>query len=89
MPDYCVSKAALDSGEHLVHRLDKSCPLIPDEDRRHDFASLAGDDDAMSTAARQFEHVDGCPECMPDRNDHVTRQAVDASIAALITISNM
>ncbi len=89
MPDYCVSKVALDSGEHIVHRLDVNCPLIPSEDHRRDFAMLTDDDEAMSRAARQFDHVDGCPECMTHRNDHATTQAVDASIAALITVTNM
>lgn len=89
MPNYCVSTTALDSGEHIVHRFDVVCSLIPSEEHRISLGSLSDDDEAISTAARSFASVDGCPECMTDRNDHATRQAIDASIAALITVSNM
>lgn len=89
MPSYCVTKGVVDTGEHIVHRLDVDCALLPSEDQRHDLGPIADDDEAISVSAQTFGHVDGCPECMTDRNDHVTRQAIDASIAALITVSNM
>lgn len=89
MPNYCANDDALESGEHIVHRLDTECPFVPSGENRYDLGMLSDDEEAMSKAAGKYDRVDGCPECMEGHNNHATKQEIDASIAALITAINM
>ncbi len=89
MPNYCVITEALPTGERIVHRLDKGCSLVPPEKHCLDLGKLADDDEAISEALRRFESIDGCPDCMPGHNDHLSTDAINAAIAAVITVGNM
>ena len=89
MPRYCVSMSALESGEHVVHRNDRDCSLVSPKTDRLELGSLSDDDEAIREAGRHFDEVDGCPECMPENNDSSNADAINAAVAALITVSNM
>ena len=89
MPHYCVSTVALATGEHIVHRLGDTCSLLPDAEHRCDLGPLSDDNTALREAARKFGSIDGCPECIADLNDHATEDAINAAVAAVITVSNM
>ena len=89
MTRYCVSTLALSSGENVVHRIDDGCSLAPKAGGRVDLGSFSSDEAAMREATRHFDKIDGCPECMPECNDDATADAINAAVAAVITVTNM
>ena len=89
MPKYCVNTSALSTGEHIVHRLDRNCSLNPLGEHRLELGLLSNDEGAIREAGQHFRSVDGCPECIPEHNNHSTTDAINAAVAALITVSNM
>ena len=89
MPKYCVNTAALPTGEHIVHRLEAPCSVLPDTGDRIDLGTLADDLAAVREATRRFKKADGCPECMVELEQLETANATDAAVAAVITVTNM
>jgi hypothetical protein len=80
---------ALESGEHVVHRSDRDCSLVPPEKDRLELGTVSDDDEAIREAGLKFNKVDGCPKCMPENNESSDANAINAAVAALITVSNM
>ncbi len=89
MRDYCASLIALENGTTIVHRADSGCSLIPPEKECLRLGQLSDDNEAVTIAGSKFSKVDGCPQCMPDANHSADEVAIDAAIAAVITVSNM
>lgn len=89
MPQFCVNKSAQPSGEHDVHNLNSGCSLLPNFENRIVLGSHSGYEGAMREARKHFSSIDGCPECATECNERLTSEAVNAAIAAAITVSNM
>lgn len=89
MREYCVSMMTIESGEHVIHRNDSDCSLVPPEKDRIELGLLSGDDEAIRQAGLYFDNIDGCPECMLENNTSSDANAINAAGAALITVSNM
>ena len=89
MPRYCVNKNAQLTGEHDVHNQDSGCSLLPDVNNRIALGSHAGCEGAMREARKHYSSVDGCPDCATNCSEHLTSEAINAAIAALIVVSNM
>lgn len=89
MPRYCLGMVALSTGERIVHRIGDGCSLIPKADSRLDLGPQPDDESAMREAARHFETIDGCPDCMAECNERATKDAINAAVAAIITVGNM
>ncbi len=89
MPRYFVSLITLEGGEHIIHQDGLDCPLAPSAGERLDLGELKHGDQATQQARREFDLVDGCPTCMPENNDSADADAINAAVAAVITVGNM
>jgi hypothetical protein len=86
---YIVDRHAQPSGDHLVHRSDNGCSLLPIGDDCIEVGKHSDCDSAMKMALLKFSQVDGCPECLPECNDQATTESVNAAVLAAVTISNI
>ena len=88
-PEYCVCTVALASGEHIVHRVDGNCSLLPPGAHRDYLGRLPRAEHALHRARLKYQSVDGCPECIPEENDSTESDSINAAVAAMVTVSNM
>ena len=86
---YIVDRHAQPSGDHLVHRSDTGCSLLPTPENCIEIGKHSECGSAMKEALNKFPQVDGCPECSPECNDQATTESVNAAVLAAITISNI
>jgi len=77
------------SGDHIVHRTDFGCSLLPAIESCVEVGLHSECRSAMKEALHHFSQVDGCPECLPQCNDQATTDSVNAAVLAAVTISNL
>jgi len=89
MPTYIIDSAELPTGDHLIHDRDACCSIMPPEDKQVILGAFGHCESAIDAGLAHYDKVDGCPECVPQCNSEVEAEAVNAAVAAVITVSNI
>ena len=88
MAKYLLDKSETETQTHAVHRADAKCSLAPPAEYQTELGEFDSCDEAISKARTIFADVDGCPECTPECNEQLSRDALIAVTSSIIVLSS-